>query len=113
MIRRARGHVARGPERGVRHREQTVAPSGVNPYLRIHPGLEEVSWVRDVHEHREARDVLHDLRLRADLQHGAAEGAVRERINCGRDRKARMPSADARFSHTSGTMDGIETRQIE
>src|SRR5438445_1355495 len=82
--RRAGGHVARGPERGVRHREHTVAPSGVNPYLRIHPGLEEVSWVRDVHEHREARDVLHDLRLRADLQHGAVEGAVRERIHCDR-----------------------------
>jgi hypothetical protein len=85
----------------------------VHPDPGVHPRLEQVARIRDVHAHGEHRGVLADLRLRLDLQDGALERAVRECIHRDRHRHSRLHLADVRFQDEGRVLYGVEVRHQE
>ena len=68
---RRRADVSRRAERGIGHREHTVAAPTWTSTSAFIPGPEQPFLVIDPDQHREHGDILLGLRLGLDLEHGA------------------------------------------
>ncbi len=106
-------HVPLGAECGVGHRQDTVPLAHMNLHLGVHARPEQTVLVVDADQHRKDRDVLLDLRLRLDLEHGAVEGAVGEGVHRDGGVLPRLDLADVGLVHQRVDLDQVQVGHLE